>query len=152
MPLTLLYVAAVAAAVSALVSFVVSYATRRLSAEGAVAPEEALLSSRRKGGRERKRYVVFEVSTSASLSEGDVWGSIVASYKRLFGEVGFSKSGAKLVLYDDKAKRGIARVRSESLDQLLVAMRAVSEINGNKVLIVPLWVAGTIRSAKRRLT
>ena len=151
MPLALLYAIAVAAAVSALVSFVVSYAAQRFLAEEAAAPEEVLLSSRRKGGRERKRYVVFEVSTTASLSESDVWDSIVASYRRLFGEVGFSRSGAKLILYDDKVKRGIARVRGESLDQLLVAMRAVSEINGSKVLIVPLWVAGTVRSAKRRL-
>ena len=151
MPLALLYAIAVAAAVSALVSFAVSYAARRFLTEEAAAPEEALLSSRRRGGRERKRYVVFEVSTTASLSESDVWDSIVASYKRLFGEVGFSRSGAKLILYDDKVKRGIARVRGESLDQLLVAMRAVSEINGSKVLIVPLWVAGTVRSAKRRL-
>lgn len=100
-------------------------------------------------GRSRRRYVVFEVATSAEVDENDVRAAIEAAFTRLFGEVGMAESGLKMIMYDKVRRRGVIRVRSEGLQRLLAALGTVRRVGQVDAAIVPLRTAGTIRKARK---
>ncbi len=135
---------AVSAVVSAAVSLALSYLvlSRR-------APRESSLLWEGEKGRSRRRYVVFEVATSAEVDEDEVRAAIEGAFVRLFGEVGMAEAGLKLIMYDKVRRRGIVRVRAEGLQRLLAALGAVRRVGQVDVVVVPLRTAGTIRKARK---
>ncbi len=108
----------------------------------------ALAKARRKP---RRRYIVFEVVVSNRVSREEVEKAINETFRKLYGTVGASMAMLQLVDYDEVARRGILRVRSEYKYWVLSALALVREIGGSKALIVPLAVHGTVKRARKRL-
>jgi len=140
----LVLVVAVSAAVSLAVSLIVVLLFSRPKA-GLV--EASPWSAVKK--RVRRRYVVFEVVTSSEVSEEDVRAAIDGSFKRLFGEVGYTSVEPKLIFYDKIARRGILRVRSTGLQSLMAALSVIRKVGSAEAMVVPLRVSGTIRKARK---
>ncbi|MGC9071762.1 MAG: Rpp14/Pop5 family protein [Acidilobus sp.] len=134
----------ISAVTSALVSVVVVYLIMRCPHDEQT---ELLWSGKRE--RPRKRYLVFEAIASSEVKEDDVRAAVEEAFRRLFGEMGLAEAGLRLILYDPVRRRGIIRVRSGSLHQLLAALGVVRRISGADAMIVPLRTAGTIRKARK---
>jgi len=140
----LVVVVAVSAAVSLAVSLTIVLLFGRPKAGLAEASPWSAVKK-----RVRKRYVVFEVVTSSEVSEEDVRAAIEDSFKRLFGEVGYAGAEPKLIFYDKVARRGIVRVRSTGLQNLMAALSVIRKVGSAEAMVVPLRTSGTIRKARK---
>ena len=103
------------------------------------------------GRRPRRRYIVFEIITSTTLSREDVEKAINDTFRKLYGTVGASMTMLRLVDYDEVSRRGILRVRGEYKYWVLTTLALIREIAGVRVLVLPLAVHGTVRRARKRL-
>lgn len=102
-------------------------------------------------GRIRKRYVVFAVVSDHELSNRVLEKAIRERFRILFGESNLVKADPQLVYYDPSIKRGVIRVSHTYKDQLIALLGSIREINGARILIIPLKSTGTIKRARRIL-
>ncbi len=146
--LGLLLSIAVSATIAALVSAALTYLlVRRLAGAKTDTPEVELL---KRPSRARKRYVAFEVMTAAEPSRNDVEDSLLQAFVTLYGNAGLAESGLKLIDYNPALRRGVLRVRAQSLARALAAMGIVRKVGSSDALIAPIAVSGTLKGARSK--
>lgn len=98
----------------------------------------------------KKRYIVFQVKSSESLSEKDVNGGLYYFFLKFFGEYGYSKLAYRLLQYNEKTNLGLIRCERSSLYDLLGALALIENLNGKKTRTIALASSGTIKTLKER--
>jgi len=101
--------------------------------------------------RPRKRYIVFEVLSGERIGEDEVRGALRRAARELLGAPGEALSLMRLVEYDESARRGIVRVRSDYKMHALAVLASIRRIGGRRVMFVPVSTHGTIKAARRRV-
>ncbi len=99
--------------------------------------------------RPRRRYIVFEVLTSGNIGQGSLEEAIKDQVRRVLGASGLVGSGVDLIQYDEARRRGILRVRSDYKYSIIGILGLVRNVDGARVLIIPLAVTGSIKRARR---
>ncbi len=107
--------------------------------------EEAL--SRTK--RIRKRYIVFTIISEHEFNRKEIEKAVRRKLAVLYGLINLAKADPQLVFYDPKLKRGIIRTSHIMKDYVIAALTTTREINGKKLLIIPVKTTGTIKRAKK---
>jgi RNase P/RNase MRP subunit POP5 len=94
----------------------------------------------------RKRYIVFELRATQSMSEESLKRALYAEALKFFGELGLSYAALKLICYDQTKRIGILRCERDHLDKVLGFLALVSSLDGSPARLVSLKSSGTLRS------
>jgi len=112
----------------------------------------------RKSKKIRKRYLIFEiliygneVNPQYSMERAKVEGAIKESFRELFGSLALSRSGISLVYFNVKDMKGVLRFKAPYRTKIITALGYVKEINGVRVIVVPLGISGTLKKALSKL-
>ena len=104
--------------------------------------------------REKKRYLVYEISSTASPSTTAIATSLKQAMLQYTGELGVANMGPVILAesYNAKTKRGIIRVAADCLDLLKASLVFVTTIDGAPASVRSLVVSGAIGTAKQSLS
>lgn len=102
--------------------------------------------------REKKRYVVFEVISKASISSlKTVSDAVINSFLSFFGTKELAKAG--LIVLRDKfnsaSQRGIIRVSNKYVDALKSALVLVKQAESQDVIVRSRGVSGIVKKTRR---
>lgn len=98
--------------------------------------------------RERNRYLVYEAHAASPVSGEDIGKAIWASALSFLGELGVSRSGLRVVDFDEKKQKGIIKVNHTSVEEARVVLALVKEVNKKPVALRVVGVSGIIKKAK----
>ncbi len=97
----------------------------------------------------RRRYIVFSIISGEKIDKKELEETLREHLERLYGIIGLMRSDPQIVYYDPLLKRGVIRVRHVEKRLVIAALSTIREINGKKVLIIPVKTTGTIKKAKK---
>jgi ribonuclease P/MRP protein subunit POP5 len=100
--------------------------------------------------REKHKYVVFRIHSSAKLQYNDVKNVVMNSLLNWMGEKDFADAGVWLIknLWDSKEQKGFIRCTPKYVDSVKMGLMLIHQIGDEKVAAQSLWVSGTIKSGK----
>ena len=103
--------------------------------------------------KERHRYLLFKIFYHDTLNfdEKSILKAIWKAIWRYFGLKEASKVGLWLLEFDNDNSCGIIRISHNTKEMIITALTLIREINGNRVIIVPIKTSGTIKVIKRIL-
>ena len=101
--------------------------------------------------RDKRRYVVFKVTTKFKPTFKQVSESINDSLKELIGTLGCAGAGIKILneKWDLKNKIGIIMVNNKYVNELKMALAMINKINNKTANIQSLGVSGILKKTKR---
>ncbi len=99
----------------------------------------------------RRRYIVFTIISSESISRQEFEKALREKLSSLYGVIGLVKSDPQLVYYEPSLKRGVIRTSHLMKDYVVATLSLIKNVNGKKVLVVPVKTTGTIKRAKKIL-
>jgi len=95
--------------------------------------------------RDSFRYVAFTLSSEESVRARGLQREIFNAAKSLFGDVGVSQLGIKVVMFD--GTKGLVRCRYQSVWELQATLATIGKIENNRVHVTVLGTSGTIKAA-----
>ena len=103
--------------------------------------------------KERHRYLLFKIFCQDTLNfdEKLILKAIWKAIWRYFGLKEASKVGLWLLEFNNNNTYGIIRISHSTKEMIIAAITLIREINGNRVIIVPIKTSGTINVIKRIL-
>jgi len=103
--------------------------------------------------KERHRYLLFKIFFQDTLNfdEKLILKAIWKAIWRYFGLKEASKVGLWLLEFNNDNTYGIIRISHSTKEMIIAAITLIREINGNRVIIVPIKTSGTINATKRIL-
>ncbi len=101
--------------------------------------------------RERSRYIVLELNGEGSYSKKEMSAVLWNTTLQFLGELGASKLNLWVIDWDRKKNRGIVKVTSSSLDDMVASIALIKDVNGKRVIPQVLKVSGTLKKAREYL-
>lgn len=96
--------------------------------------------------REKKRYVVYEVSSKESLDMKQFQDDLIKKISLLLGV--FTPAGLIPIKFDKKTKKGMIRVNHTAVNKVRSCFVLIDEINNVPVTINTVGVSGILKKAK----
>ena len=107
----------------------------------------------KKRGRRLKRYLVFRVyRIDASPSFEELETCIKEAVKSHLGLLGYSETSIKLIRYRAESGVGVLRIVSREIHEVVFSISTLRICGGKRILISPLKIAGTAKSAYRKIS
>jgi ribonuclease P/MRP protein subunit POP5 len=98
--------------------------------------------------RERNRYIVYEVLSDSPASGEEMGKAIWASALSFLGELGVSRSGLRVVDFDEKKQKGVVKATHNHVDEVRVALSLVKEAGKKPVALHVVGVSGILKKAR----
>lgn len=97
----------------------------------------------------KRRYIAFEVDTTARPSAAEVNGAVHDAVKALYGLVGTANLEAYVVKekWDEQGKRGLLRVNRKYAKDAITALIYVRKIGQSSANVRTLKTSGSIKKA-----
>ena len=95
--------------------------------------------------RESFRYVAFTLSSEEPVRTRELQTEMLNAAKNLFGDVGVSKLGIKVVVFD--GTKGLVRCRYRHVSELQATIASIGKIENNRVRVTVVGTSGTIKAA-----
>ncbi|MGA3199161.1 MAG: Rpp14/Pop5 family protein [Halobacteriota archaeon] len=95
--------------------------------------------------RDSFRYVAFTLNSEEPVRTRDLQAEIFDAAKSLFGDVGVSKLGIKVVMFD--GTKGLVRCRYQHVSELQATLASIGKIENNRVGVTVVGTSGTIKAA-----
>jgi RNase P/RNase MRP subunit POP5 len=100
--------------------------------------------------KNRKRYILFKISSNKEFELKSVERAIKASILRFLGESEFGNiNPAVLPEYWGK-NQGVLRVTNVHIPKIKISLALIKEIEGSKVIVQTLRIFGTLKKIKER--
>ena len=99
-----------------------------------------------KSMRDKRRYIKFSLDGDIDLSEEELRRALWDSALKFLGVKGASGTHLWISLWDREEKTGIVRCSIGSVDDIIVSMKMITEIHGERVNFLVSDVSGTIKS------
>jgi ribonuclease P/MRP protein subunit POP5 len=102
--------------------------------------------------KEKKRYIVFEVSAKAPMTEQEVNKTITENFHNFVGTLGEAEAGLQFMSkrWDSKKQRGIARVSHISAEKLKASFVFIDKINNKTATVRSIGTSGILKKAVER--
>ena len=100
--------------------------------------------------RVKRRYLLLQVDTDATLSQREVLDAVWASITKLYGEHGASLAGLSLVSFDEGKKTAVVRVALNALQPVRASIALIARIAGKEAAVHVIAVSGTLKSLRDR--
>jgi len=108
--------------------------------------------------REKYRYILFEIIVEEEFGLDGLDSGIKKfenalreSLIKLVGEIDLSYITPRMMVLDEKKEFGIVRVLREGEKEARIAFSLITEMNGIKIHLKPLFVSGTIKKCKTKM-
>ncbi len=100
--------------------------------------------------REKKRYIVFEITPQTRFSFQDVKDAILQACLRYLGEFGTTKARLFIIgnTYVPDKGRGILRATNKMTNEVKAALSMIKSIKNKKVTFNVIGVSGILKKAK----
>ncbi len=99
--------------------------------------------------RPRRRYVVFHYIGDLEADAREILErELLRAYREVFGIRGVELARPRIVLLDDKARCGVARIRHLYVNHLVGVMGLIRRVGGERILLIPVRATGTLRKAQ----
>jgi ribonuclease P/MRP protein subunit POP5 len=102
--------------------------------------------------RERRRYLLFEVTSERELDKRELLKEIWDSIYSLYGDVGASESKLWLIAYHVRENTnrsvGILRCAHDRVDEVRASLACIHSVNGARAGIRVIKTSGTIKGVK----
>lgn len=95
--------------------------------------------------RDSFRYVAFTLSSEEPVRTRDLQTEIFKAAKSLFGDVGVSKLGVKVVMFD--GTKGLVRCHYRYVPDVQATFASIGKIENNRVRVTVVGTSGTIKAA-----
>ncbi len=118
--------------------------------EKAVSFDRVVRKLERAMRKPRKRYIVFRVVSEEPIDPESVERAIADKFREVVGEVGYTLARPRLI--QGGGDCWILRVRHTYKNHAIAVLGLVREVDGVRVLLVPVATSGTIRRARSRCT
>ncbi len=100
--------------------------------------------------RERNRYLVYEALSQSDICSEDIGRAIWKAALDFLGELGVSRSGLRVVEWDEKKKRGIIKVNHTSTEEARMVLALVQEAGRKPVALHVIGVSGILKKARKK--
>jgi RNase P/RNase MRP subunit POP5 len=100
--------------------------------------------------RDKHKYVVFKIHSSAKLQYSDVKNAVMNALLGWMGERDFAEASIWLIknLWDAREQKGFIRCAPKYTEAVKMSLLLIHQIGDEKVAVQSLWVSGTIKSGK----
>ena len=95
--------------------------------------------------RDTFRYLAFTLSYEEPVRTPALKKVMLDAAKNLFGDVGVSKLGIKVVAFD--GTKGLVRCRYRHVPELQATIASIGKIDNNRVRVTVVGTSGTIKAA-----
>lgn len=116
--------------------------------EKAVSFDRVVRKLERAVRKPRKRYIVFRVVSEKPVDPGSVGRAITDKFREVVGEAGYTLARPKLVQGGDDC--WILRVRHTYKNHAVAVLGLIREVDGIRVILVPVATSGTIKRARSK--
>jgi len=99
--------------------------------------------------REKKRYIVYEVTTEQPSSMHTLQHELIKKIHELLGVFMASSAGIMPIKYDQEKKRGILRVNHTAVDHIRSCFVLIDQLQGAPVSLHTRGVSGILKKAKQ---
>jgi ribonuclease P/MRP protein subunit POP5 len=100
--------------------------------------------------RERNRYLVYNVLSDSPVSGEDMGKAIWREALSFLGELGVSRSGLRIVDFDEKKQQGVIKTGHTSVDEARVVLALVKEVSKKPVTLHVIGVSGILKKARKK--
>ncbi|NQV90988.1 hypothetical protein HQ489_00790 [Candidatus Woesearchaeota archaeon] len=97
--------------------------------------------------KQKKRYIVFDVSKEYSLL--DLKFAVETALEKYFGQLGMSKASPLFVKAE--GKRFILKVNHQYVDETITGIILIKKIKNEAVILKSVIVSGTLKKASLKL-
>jgi ribonuclease P/MRP protein subunit POP5 len=97
--------------------------------------------------KQKKRYIVFEIVSSAKFSLKDIDKAVSESLLQFLGEFGVAKAAPMLIKEKIGSNKFILKVNHKYIDELKAAMMLTKKISATPVVIKSIITSGTLKKA-----
>jgi len=95
--------------------------------------------------REKKRYLVYEITSPKKIKKLEAEQIIKTATKNFLGEFGLAKAG--ILFLDYKNNKGILRINNKEVNKVRSALTLVN----NKKIIKTIYISGLLNKAKEKI-
>ncbi|MBU7015305.1 MAG: ribonuclease P protein component 2 [Theionarchaea archaeon] len=97
--------------------------------------------------REKRRYILFELTSEESFKRGEIVTGIWNSCLEFLGECGASKTS--LWVHEYENNQGIVSCNTRSVDEVIMCLSLIQDIDRKEARLRIKGVSGTIRCLKQ---
>jgi len=98
---------------------------------------------------QRRRYLAVRLVTEDSPPSDDAFREALwRRLNELYGELGVSRIGFWLVVYDPSLRAAIIRCRHDQVRMVRAALATITHIGESRLILHVVGISGTIRKAK----
>ncbi|MEM3640325.1 MAG: Rpp14/Pop5 family protein [Candidatus Bathyarchaeia archaeon] len=98
----------------------------------------------------KRRYLALKINSDETFVSKELMDVIWDAFLKLYGEYGASRSGMKLIHYDDKQKLAVLRVAHSEVEAVIAVLASITKIQSKPAAIHVLKVSGTIKALSMR--
>ncbi len=98
--------------------------------------------------RQRKRYLAIEVIAEREVSREELLREIFSSLGSLYGDIGSSECGVRLLDYG--SQKGVLRCSHGMEDRSRAAFATITTIGGQRAIVHVLGISGTVKGATQK--
>jgi len=98
--------------------------------------------------KEQKRYLLFRILSSESVSKSLCGDAISKATLRFLGELNCAKAGINFLAENYKDNQGIIRVNTKYVDEVKVALASIKEIASQRVTFDVIKASGNVGKLK----
>ncbi|OYT63530.1 ribonuclease P [Methanosarcinales archaeon ex4572_44] len=98
--------------------------------------------------REKKRYLTVEIMKDGRINRDRFLRALQDSIKDLFGDVGLSETGLRLLHFD--GTRAVVRCTPKMVWAVRAGIATITQIDGVKVSVRVIGIGGTVRSVMEK--
>ena len=99
--------------------------------------------------REKKRYVAFEITSKASITQFQAKKAITEKMQEFIGTLGMANAGLQF-LPDWENNKGIYRVNTKYVSHSKACLALMKTINSQKVIVKSLGTTGVINKVRKK--
>lgn len=100
--------------------------------------------------RVRKRYLLVEVISNASVPHHEFERAMFDSLLQLFGQYGASKADLILLGYDERERMAVIRCNHDAVPMVRTVVASIQSIAKSPVIVRIVDVSGTIKALIRK--
>jgi len=98
---------------------------------------------------DKERYILFEVLCE-ERSETLVKPEIYRAIREFLGTLGFARSWAVIIEYNESSGKGILMCRNKELNVVILALTLITKIHDKPASVRVRLVSGTIKRLKKK--
>ncbi len=100
----------------------------------------------------RHRYIAVKIDSEHEIEGRDLLNAVSDSLFKIFGEYGASLAELTPIDYDPRTNCAVFRCAHKALEMAKASIIAVREINRKKAAAQIIYVSGTLKALRKRLT